>query len=78
MNQSATKSKVTIIALLTIVVMCLLFVVSIVEIRLCYKYRKAITSQEQQIQNLQNEKDYYKEKLTDAGYTADDLIFEVE
>ena len=78
MNQSMTKSKVTIIALLAIVVVCLLFVVSIVEIRLCYKYRKEIASQEQQIKSLQNQKDYYKDKLADAGYGEDDLIFEVE
>ena len=82
MNQSRTKSKITLIALATITLVCLLLIVSVVEIVCIHKYKKQIARQEHQIEELQNAKDYYKDlyndKLNDSGYGDDDLIFEEE
>lgn len=78
MNQSRTKSKITLIALATIALVCLLLIVSVVEIVCIHKYKKQIARQEQQIEELQNAKDFYKDKLNDTGYSDDDLIFEEE
>ncbi|MBQ7797813.1 MAG: hypothetical protein IJ371_01675 [Clostridia bacterium] len=79
MNQSKTKSMVTLIALFSIVLMFALFVVSVVEIRQCYKLEQRISSQERQIEELQNAKDYYESKLNqDNGYSDGDFVFEEE
>lgn len=78
MNQSRTKSKITLIALSVIAVVLLLLVVSITEIVCVYKYKQQISKQEQQIQELLNAKDYYEDKLYDKEYTNDDIIFEEE
>ena len=78
MNQSKTKSKITLIALSAIAIVFLLLVVSIVEVVCVHKFKKHIAKQEQQIQELQNAKDFYKDKLNEAGYTDDDLVFEEE
>ena len=78
MNQSKTKSKITLIALSTIAIVCLFLVLSIIEIVCVYKYKKQIAKQEQQIEQLKNAKDFYKDKLDEVGYSEDDLIFEVD
>jgi cell division protein FtsB len=78
MNQSRTKSKVTLIALSAIALVFLLLVVSIVEIVCVYKYKQQISKQEQQIEELQNAKDFYEDKLNELGYTNGDKIFEEE
>lgn len=78
MNQSKTKSKVMIIALTSILLVCLLLVVSVVEIVQTYKYKKQIEAQERQIEQLQNAKDYYESKLDDFGYGENDFVFEEE
>ena len=78
MNQSKTKSKITLIALATIASVCLLLVLSVVEIVCVYKYKQQIAKQEQQIEELKNAKDFYEDKLDELGYTNDDLIFEEE
>ena len=72
-----TKSKVMIIALTSIVLVFALIVLSIIEIRQYYVYKRQIANQERQINDLKNAKDYYEDKLQDDGYTSDDLIFEV-
>ena len=73
-----TKSKVMLIALVSIVLMFLLIIVSIVEIRQYHIYKQQIAKQERQINDLKNAKDYYEDKAQDDGYTNDDLIFEVD
>ena len=78
MNQSRTKSKITLIALSTIAIVLLFLVLSVVEIVFVYKYKQQIAKQEQQIEELQNAKDFYKDKLNEAGYSEDDLVFEEE
>ena len=73
-----TKSKVMMIALVSIVLMFALIIASIVEIRQYHIYKQQIAKQERQINDLNNAKDYYEDKVQDDGYTNDDLIFEVE
>ena len=65
------------IALCCIVLMFLLFVVSIIEIAKCYKYKQIIASQNEQIESLNNQKDYYKEQLNQNN-NENDKIFEEE
>jgi flagellar basal body-associated protein FliL len=77
-NQSKTKSKVTLIALCLVAFMFLLAIVSVVEIRQIYLYKQRISSQERQIKELQNAKDYYKSLSNNEPYDADDIIFEEE
>ena len=57
--------------------MFLLFVVSIIEIAKCYKYKQIIASQNEQIESLNNQKDYYKEQLNQNN-NENDKIFEEE
>ena len=66
------------IALVSIVLMFALIIASIVEIRQYHIYKQQIDKQERQINELNNAKDYYEDKVKDDGYTNDDLIFEVE
>ena len=62
MNQSKTKSKVTLIALIAICLFCLLLVVAIVEIRQVNIYQQRISAQEQTLEELENAKNYYNSK----------------
>ena len=79
MNQSRTKSIVTLVALLSIGLVFMLLVVSVIEIRQNYVYKQRIASQERQIKELQNAKDYYESKLNqDNSYGENDFVFEVE
>ncbi|MBQ8522958.1 MAG: hypothetical protein IJ458_04835 [Clostridia bacterium] len=79
MNQSKTKSMVTLIALCTIVLVFVLLIASCIEIRQCYKLKQQIASQERQIEELENAKDYYESKLNqDQTYNDGDFIFEEE
>ena len=79
MNQSRTKSNVTLLALLSIGLIFVLLVVSIIEIRQTYVYKQRIASQERQIKDLQNAKDYYEGKLNqDNSYDDGDYVFEEE
>ena len=85
MNRFVTKSKVMLIAVLAIVFVCLLLVVSVVEIRQYNIYKQQISAQEQQIEDLQNAKDYYNSKnyennaQRDAGKANNgDIVFEEE
>ncbi len=78
MNQSKIKSKVTLIALLSIVLVFALLIVSVVEIRQYHILKQQIAKQEQQIEDLKNAKDYYEDKLKEEGFTSDDLVFEEE
>jgi len=79
MNQSRTKSTITLIALLSIGLMFVLMVVSVIEIRQTYVYKQRIASQERQIEELQNAKDYYESKLNqDEVYEDGDFVFEEE
>ena len=78
MNQSKTRSRITLIALSIIAIVCSLLVISIVEIVCVYKCRQQITKQEQQIKELQNAKEFYEDKLDELGYTDGDKIFEEE
>lgn len=78
MNHSKIKSKVTLIALCLVALAFVLLVASIVEIRQCYKLKQQIASQERQIEELNNAKDYYKSLSQNDGYEDGDLIFEEE
>ena len=78
MNQSKIKSKVMLIALCTIALVLVLLVASIVEIRQCYVYKQRIASQERQIEQLQNAKDYYKSFKQSDDYEDGDMIFKEE
>lgn len=79
MNQSRTKSLVTFIAVCFIVLVFVALVISIVEIRQCYIYKQRIASQERQIEQLKNAKDYYKSQLDqNNNYELGDFIFEEE
>ncbi|MFQ6724217.1 MAG: hypothetical protein ACLRFE_02665 [Clostridia bacterium] len=79
MNQSRTKSLVTLVALCTIALVFVLLVVSVIEIKKCYDYKQRITSQERQIEELQNAKDFYESKLNqDNQYVDGDFVFEEE
>ena len=79
MNQSRTKSTITLIALCTIALVFVLLIASIVEIKQCYKLKQQIASQERQIEELQNAKDYYESKLNqNEDYEDGDMIFEEE
>ena len=59
MNQSKTKAKVMMIAIVAIVFVCALFVISIVEIRQYHKLNQQILAQERELNRLNNAKDYY-------------------
>jgi Na+/melibiose symporter-like transporter len=59
MNQSKTKTKITLIAILAIVFVCALFVISIIEIRQYNIYSQKILTQEKQLEELKNAKNYY-------------------
>ena len=79
MNQSRTKSLVTLVALATIVLVFVLLIASVVEIRQVYVYKQRIASQEREIERLQNAKDYYESQLNkDNGYNSGDFVFEEE
>ena len=78
MNHSKIKSKVTLIALCLVALAFVLLVASIVEIRQCYKLKQQIASQERQIEELNNAKDYYKSLSQNDAYEDGDLIFEEE
>jgi len=76
MNQSRTKSLVTIVALCTIALVFVSLVVSVIEIRQCYKLKQKISAQERQIEELKNAKDFYKSQLDQFDiYEDGDLIF---
>ena len=77
-NQSKTKSKVTLIALCLVVLVFAFVITSVIEIRQIYLYKQRISSQERQIKELQNAKDYYKSLSNSEPYDADDIIFEEE
>ena len=76
MNHSKIKSKVTLIALCLVALAFVLLVASIVEIKQCYKLKQQIASQERQIEELNNAKDYYKSLSQNDGYEDGDIIFE--
>lgn len=78
MNHSKIKSKVTLIALCLVALAFVLLVASIVEIKQCYKLKQQIASQERQIEELNNAKDYYKSLSQNDAYEDGDLIFEEE
>ena len=78
MNHSKIKSKVTLIALCLVALAFVLLVASIVEIKQCYKLKQQIASQERQIEELNNAKDYYKSLSQNDDYEDGDLIFEEE
>ena len=78
MNQSKIKSKVTLIALCLVALAFVLLIASIIEIRQCYVYKQRIASQERQIEELNNAKDYYKSLSQNDGYEDGDIIFEEE
>lgn len=85
MNQSKTKAKITFIAILAILFACVLLVVCVVEIKQYNNYKQQIFAQEQEIQRLQNLKDYYNSGNYDDNTSRDngnanngDLIFEEE
>jgi len=82
MHQSATKFKVTALALVAIVFACLLLVVGVIEIKKYHDYRQQISAQEQQIKDLENAKNYYQSNnyddnaSRDNGHAQDgDLVF---
>ncbi len=76
MNQSKTKSLVTLVALFSLVLVFALLIVSVVEIRQVYVYKQRIASQEREIERLQNAKDYYESQLDkDNGYNSGDFVF---
>ena len=78
MDQSKIKSKVVLIALSVIVTVCLLLVISVVEIVQIHRLNQQIKQQEEQITALQNAKDYYKDKLSNYGLGENDFTFEEE
>ena len=79
MNQSRTKSTVTLLALLCIGLMFVLMIVSIIQIRQNYVYKQRIENQERIIDELNDKKDFYESQLNkDNSYNNDDLIFEVK
>jgi len=85
MNQSKTKAKVLLIAILSIAFVFLLLVCSIVEIKKYNDYTKQLSAQEREISDLQNLKDYYNSNNYDenasrdnGNYTDGDIIFEEE
>ena len=70
---------ITLVALCCIVLVFVLLVASVVEIRQCYKLEQRIASQERQIEELQNAKDYYESKLNqNDAYEDGDFVFEEE
>jgi len=71
MNQSAIKLKVTSVAILSILLVCLLLVVGVVEIKLYNDYKQQICAQEQEIEKLQNLKDYYNSSNYDSNASRD-------
>lgn len=85
MNQSKTKAKIMLIAVLAIVFVCTLLIIGVVEIRQYNKYKQQISAQEQQISELQNAKNYYnsanydENAPRDNGYAENgDMVFEEE
>ena len=71
MNQSRTKAKVLLVASIAILLFVALFVISIVEIRQYNNYLQKISSQEQQIKDLENAKDYLNSNNYDTNASRD-------
>ena len=72
MNQSRTKAKILLIAMMSIAFVCLLLVCAVVEIRKYNQYTKLASAQEQQIEDLENLKDYYNSSNYDDNASRDD------
>ncbi len=84
-NQSRTKAKILLIAMVSIALVCLLLVGAVIEIRKYNQYTKLVSTQEQQIKDLENLKDYYNSSnyddnaaRDDGNYADGDLVFEEE
>ena len=85
MDQSRTKAKVTFVALCVIIFVCILLALGVILIHFCDKYEHKIAVQNEQIEALENAKDYYgSDRYVDNSLRNDnyanpgDIVFEEE